>query len=363
MKKALRIAALSLSLSSSLFGQITITNSDIVHAGDSIRVSYAATTNNVDHTQSGPNFTWDFSTLQPYAQQMDRYTQPSAIPFTFIATVSHTNPSPDSLPGLGNIPSDFTDQYKGSSSSFREVGFSFSYAPLGNFSVPVLYSSNDYIYRFPLTYPHNDTSDAAWTLNAAQFGLFYIGATIHRVNNVDGWGTLYLPHDTVQCIRLVSVITEIDTIGTDSVTGFTIPRPIKAEYKWLAAGKKIPVLQVETQLINNAEVVSNVIYQDDYDSTLFQVGMSESENQLSSSFYPNPASDLINMTIDLKKSGPVSIEIMDLSGKTVLSEGEGAHSAGEFSTSISTHDLSAGTYVLRVSSSDQLNVHKLVIIR
>lgn len=360
MKKLLTLSALFPVL---LFAQATITHSDMVSAGDSIRVSYAATTNNVDHTQSGPNFTWDFSGLQPYAQEELRYDAPTAIPFSFIANVSHTNNSPDSIPGLGNLPSDFTDQYKSSTSSFKEVGFSFSYAPLGNFSVPVLYSSNDYIYRFPLTYPNTDTSDAAWTLNASSFGLFYIGETIHRVNTVDGYGTLILPHGTYQCIRQVSVITKVDTIGTDSVTGFTIPRPVSAEYKWLANAGLIPILQVTTQLINNAEVVSNIFYQDTYDSTLFQVGVNEGENTIYSSVYPNPASEVVNIDLSLIHSGKVSVEILDLDGKTVLKQDEGLHSAGEFRATVSARDLSAGTYFLRVYSGDEQNVHKLVIIK
>ncbi|HEU4717906.1 MAG TPA: hypothetical protein VFU15_08725, partial [Bacteroidia bacterium] len=189
--------------------QVSITNSDMVGAGDSVRVSYAASTGTADYTVFGPNYLWDFSQLAPYAQQVMRYDQPSAFPFTSMATVAHVNLSPDSIPGLGIIPSDFTDYYKGSSSSFRQVGSSFLYPQVINFPIPVIYSSSDHIYNFPLDYPDHDTSDAAWSFNAQSFGLFYIGETIHRESAVDGWGTLITPFGTFQCLRQVSYVTKV----------------------------------------------------------------------------------------------------------------------------------------------------------
>ena len=72
-----------------------------------------------------------------------------------------------------------------------------------------------------------------------------------------------------------------DTIGLDSLTGFTIPRPIEVQYKWMANGMKIPVLEVDATILASTEIVSNVAYQDSLNDSLFQVGIVESSNGIS----------------------------------------------------------------------------------
>ena len=73
----------------------------------------------------------------------------------------------------------------------------------------------------------------------------YYGQSGHRVNLVDGWGTLITPFGTFQTLRVISTIDAIDTVYNTSLSaGTNIPRPLKYEFKWLATGKKIPVLNL-----------------------------------------------------------------------------------------------------------------------
>lgn len=332
--------------------------------GDSIRVSYAAGVGSNDYNSSGPAYTWDFSSLLPIAQQELRYITPTAIPFAFIATVSHVNPSPDSLAFIGNVPSDLTDQYKKSSSSFREVGFSFSYAPLGNFSVPIVYSNPDYIYRFPLNYSNTDTSDAHWSFNAQSFGLFFIDETIHRTNNADGWGTLITPFGTFQCVREVSVVTTTDSIATDSVTGYMIARPIHAEYKWLATGMKIPVLEVDADLVNNAEVVTNVVYQDSLRNNVFQVGIPVAAmNNSFWNIYPVPANENFMITGQSASNDKIEICIYDIEGRPILRNTKITDGNGTFRFDYNASEMEQGTYLVIISSKESCTCRKLVISR
>lgn len=356
------LLGLTLLSSFSLSAQITITNADMVSGGDSVRVSYSGNgTANVDHTLSGANYLWDFSGLQPLAQEMLRYDVPTAIPFNFLATVAVVNPSPDSLPVIGSVPSNFTDYYKGGSSGYRQVGISFEYAPLGNFSVPVIFSSNDYIYRFPLDYGDLDTSDGAYSFNIPN--LLFFGQDIHRESNVDGWGTLITPYGTFQALRVVSHVQRVDTIGIDSVNGFSSARPLEVQYKWLAAGMKIPVLEVDAQVILNNEVVTNVTYQDSLRDSVFQVGLAEPLRPAISQVFPNPASSSFYVSCTLPQPGTVRMEIFDMSGRPVLDLGAEERSSGYFVKELDASSLSAGTYMLRMNCNGQYGFSTLIIVK
>lgn len=359
MKQTLPLAAFFLCISS-LSAQITIDNNDMVSANDSVRVSYSGNgTANVDHTLTGANYLWDFSALQPAAQQMYRYDLPTAIPFNFLATVCVINPSPDSLPVIGAVPSNFTDYYKNGSSGFRQVGLSFEYAPLGNFTVPVIFSSNDYIYRFPQDYGDLDTSDGSYSFNIPN--LLFFGQDIHRENNADGWGTLVTPYGSFQTLRVVSYVQRVDTIGLDSVNGFSIPRPLEVQYKWLAAGMKIPVLEIDAQVIANAEVVSNVVYQDSLRDSVFQVGMAEQALLSVNQVFPNPSAGNFIVSYTLPVSGTVKMEIMDLSGRQVLDLGTEERGTGSYFREISANGLAAGTYFLRLSAAGSSVSYPVII--
>ncbi|CAN5117682.1 hypothetical protein BH09BAC5_BH09BAC5_01980 [soil metagenome] len=343
------------------FSQITITQNDMPGSGDSVRVSIAAGVGSIDPSLTGANYFWDYSTLIPTAQQEYRYATPTALPFNFLSTIAFLNPTPDSLPLIGNVPSNFTDYFKVSSGSYRQNGMSFQYTPITSFDIPVVYTASDYIYRFPMNYGNADTSDGQYAINFP--GLPYIGQSIHRENAVDGWGTLITPYDTFTVIRQVSYVQRIDTISLDSVTGFAIPRPREIEYKWLANGNIIPVLEIDAQMIANNEVVTNVVYPDNYDSTLFQVGINESPSIITNaSFYPNPSQGSSWLTFHLNEIASVTISISDISGRQVKNFPTQMGLPGNNSRILDLNGLSAGTYYLTIFCESTRITQKIVLI-
>lgn len=350
MKPSLTLFALI--TTTSVFGQITITQSDMPSQGDTIRVSYASSTANVNHTATGPNFTWNFSALTPNAQQVLEFATPTALPFNFTATYGVLNPSPDSIPFIGAIPTNFVDYYKNGSSGYRQVGSSFDYAPLGNFSIPIIYSSSDYVYRFPMNYNNIDSSDAAYAFQLP--GLAYFGQERHRVNRVDGWGTLITPYGTFQTLRVRSVVDAVDTISFDTTgTGFSFPRPQVVKYKWLSQNGKIALLEVEAQVFNNTETVTNVIYRDSIRSNVFQVGITENEIAGNvTTLYPNPAQDQLNLLWTQPVQMQARIEICDMYGRVVATENAGLLPAGIQSRSLNVATLTAGVYLVRIHSEN-----------
>lgn len=341
--------------------QITIDQNDMPSQGDSLHVSFANGVGAVDHTLAGPNFYWDFSSLVPVAQQLYRFEAPTAIPFNFLSTLAFLNPSPDSLPVIGGIPSNFKDYFKNGSSGYRQNGMTFQYLQFTSFEIPVVFTAGDYVYRFPLNYGNQDTSDAAYAINFPP--LPYIGQSIHRENIVDGWGTLVTPYGTFMALRMVSVVQRIDTISLDSVTGFSIVRPLEIEYKWLANGIKIPVLEVDAQILFNTEVVTNVVYRDIYNNTLPQVGLNENQQLISAStVYPNPANDNCYVTFALEGAAPVEIELTDISGRVIKSFGKEMSLPGNNSRLIDLNGIAPGNYLINIISGDSRISRKVVVV-
>lgn len=353
--------ALALLIPSFAFSQVTITDNDMPNAGDSIRVSYALSIGAADHTLTDTNYVWDYSFLTPSGQERIEYVAPTALPFNFLSDMAVTNYSPDSLPLIGQLPTDFTDYYKSTSSSFRQVGITFTLPQLTAFAAPLIFSSADYVYRFPVNYGNIDSCDAAYSLSIP--GVGFIGQDRHRVNYVDGWGTLITPLDTYQVVRVRSVLDQTDTISLDTTnqTGFSIPRPTEIQYKWLAPGMKIPVLEIDCQVIFNAEVVTGIIYQDTLRDSLFQVSVADlNPNAPLVSVYPNPASETVNVFYQQKGTGPMEFIVTDLAGKIVVSETvKSPNSTGL--KQISLVDLNAGIYFISVVSESGTTVSKIVV--
>lgn len=333
--------------------QITITSSDMPSVGDTLRVSIAQGTANVDHTLSGTNYLWDFSALTPVAQDLYKFNAPTAIPFNFLATYGLLNPTPDSIPFLGVIPSNFMDYFKNSSSSYRQVGSSFEYAPLGNFSVPILYSAADHVYDFPLNLNDVDTSNSEFSFGIP--GTFYLKEWRTRVNTVDGWGTLITPFGTFQSLRVRSVVEARDSISLDSTgnNSFVFNRPTTVEYKWLVNGGGVPYLQVDATVTGNTEIVNSVTYRDSMRDNVFQVGILDPQRSNASlTVFPNPTSNMLFVSANMPSGSETVVRVVDVTGRVLLQQ----HNSNLSNNivAIDCSQLAGGVYFLQLIQNNQI---------
>lgn len=76
--------------------------------------------------------------------------------------------------------------------------------------------------------------------------------------------------------------------------------------------------------------------------------------------YPNPAKDMITIEWDAISDDQVTIEMIDVTGKVVLSEKK-AVSMGEATETINLTNNTKGLYMVRVISSNSVNQFKLVV--
>ncbi len=362
MKKTYALSVLSFFVTLS-FAQITIGQGDMPNANDTIRVSMTGSIapNNVDST--GANYNWDYSMLVPAMQNVEKFKSPlnTAYPFPFSVTASYGQYvyTPDSIPFLGNVtPTDVWNFFKKSSSQYKQVGIGETVMSL---PVPITFSSADVVYRFPMQYGNQDSSVASYSFSIPN--LFTYGQTIKRWNVVDGWGTLKTPFGIFNTLRVKSTLAVTDTMYLDTLGfGFSIPRPLAYEYKWLATAKKIPVLQVDATNVFGNPVVNNVIYQDSI-RPVAQLGISEVMNAADVSLFPNPASSSVLLQYKLALAADISFDIYTLTGQRIRSFRNGRQGSGTHVQFVDVSGLSLGIYFFRLGAGDRFITKKLVVNR
>ena len=257
MKKVVLLAA-SVYFTIATFAQISITRSDMPVARDTARYSTSTTRLNFDTTGAG--ITWDYSSLVANGQGVDSFepalTISNAYGLYFGFTTDYGVPAPNINFGTATITNVY-EFYKTSNSSLQINALGGQY---NGVTLPSLYTTPDKVYQFPLTYGRVDTSTFDVTVSAIGTGSVHRMGT--RINTVDGWGTVITPYDTFQCIRLKSVVTEVDST-TITLLGITFPfTTTTISYKWLANGVIIPVLEVDGTVRGNTFIPTTEKYRD-----------------------------------------------------------------------------------------------------
>jgi gliding motility-associated-like protein len=264
MKRAIPIIASLLFAGVKLSAQITITSSDLPNSLDTVRISVNTTLAGFVPAATGANFTWDYRYLVPDSQRVVKCEKASntAYPlYNFLATYGIYNYNPDQFPFvlIGAAPTDVYDFYKKTSSYLAIVGQGIT---VSGSPVPALYSNADRVYSLPLNYGNTDSSTS--TLSFPIPGMGYYEKKQVRRNVVDGWGTLMTPFGTFNTLRVKTTLEITDSIYLDTIQfGFTIPRQTLHEYKWLAPGGKLPILEVDgTESFFGGLTIDRVNWQD-----------------------------------------------------------------------------------------------------
>lgn len=244
--------------------QISITYQDMPRSGDTIRYTNANPATQLDLNSSGPNHHWDYSGLTLITQgvaEFKKATQVSSTYGIYFGANAYGQKILDSIGYQQYQIRDIYDFYSLSTNLFQAVGRGLT-IPVVNFPVPSTYTTKDKIYQLPLTYGANDTSDYAVAFSVLTYGSFTQKGT--RINIVDGWGTITTPYNTYQCIRVKSIINERDSLSISQIGNPVAFDNNMVQYKWLANGEKIPVLEVDGNMIGGTFVPTSVKYRDSY---------------------------------------------------------------------------------------------------
>ncbi|MFM7218400.1 MAG: T9SS type A sorting domain-containing protein, partial [Bacteroidota bacterium] len=354
---------LTLLLLSTLFtmmsvqAQITIGTADLPSAGRNYLMSIANPLTGANYALTGAGQVWDFSQLTAQSQRTDSFLSINATSavFSVVFFNSSFNPNRANVAtggadfNLGTTAvNDVYNFFYNSSSAYTQVGFG---ATIGGIPAPFTYNPKDVVYSFPLQFGDIDTSFSSYNVDLSSTLGLYFRVNRTRVNNVDGWGTLITPYGTHDVLRVKTTIVERDSVHIDSLNfGLNLPPVTTIEYKWMASGEGVPLLQANA---NAGGTVNQVVYRD---STVLNTGIAQTEsNPFSLVVYPNPASDFIHVD-GSGVAGAMTYSVIDFQGRVVLSNEINAGSQTKTSFDVALNDLAPGNYLLQVSGSRGVTV-------
>jgi hypothetical protein len=355
MKKITLITVFSFLSVCCIKAQITITQADMPQAGDTIRLS----TDNVntglpDPTLTGPSHTWDYTKLVPYTQTIDTFLSVGSTPLAYQlyfndiflpaykATVAQSAPN---LPALGPITiTNVIDFYKATSSAYEDVGFG---STINSIPTSVKDDTIDYMYMFPMNYGNADSCHSSFHMSVAS--LAYYGGRQFRVNHVDGWGTLKTPFGTFNTLRVTTQLYVTDTVYVDTFHfGFGLKQPEQIQYKWFGLGSKVPLLQVNEDVVGSNPVFVSAVYQDSARNTILGVA------QINSPYNgivvaPNPNNGVFNIAIPNYKQGiKINLDVYNIIGEKVYAAG-----ITSTNTRVNLSGNAAGVYLYRLTDENR----------
>lgn len=245
-----------------IYGQITIQSADMPSNGSIYSVAAADSgVITIDPSLTGINYIWDFSSLTYTTSRQDTFTdlqgtQNPIIALSFLGAANLAQKIPFNQAIGGFTLSNGFRMFRNASGAFEEAGFA---GTLNGFPFPARYSSNDRLLEFPLTYGDTFSSNITLSVNVPSLLTFY--REQYRFSQVDGWGKLYLPTDTLDVLRVVSLVTQDDSIV---ISAFPFPVAFSnnlIEYKWYAKGKGIPVLQINQNALGGIPITTGIDFQ------------------------------------------------------------------------------------------------------
>ncbi len=91
------------------------------------------------------------------------------------------------------------------------------------------------------------------------------------------------------------------------------------------------------------------------------VGIKTIDNYVSSiSVYPNPSTENITVTLNIKQASHVQLQLIDLTGKLIKDINAG-EIKGEYKNTINTTGITKGIYFLKVIADDAVDIKKIIV--
>jgi hypothetical protein len=328
------------------FSQITIESIDLPQPGQDY---YRSTSNNptIDLTQTGQNFIWDYTNLQPDTRDTMMYHSVSQTPvfyqFLFNNPLDQPYKSTEARKtsdvNIGGFL-DMTNNYlfsKNSATEWTEVGIGTTVAGA---PIPTKYSDIKIKLNLPLNYLDTHSDDYSYLLTIPTFGAQGQDGTL--TYTVDGWGILKTPGGSFQVLRVKTEVVKSDTIFINQLNfGLRIPSN-ETVYEWYAENEGYPILTVTEQ----AGRITSAVFTDN-----LSVGIKTYEVLNQNSVYPNPASSVLNLQLN---SVNLNVSIVDISGRIVLQHEKLSP------TQVNISDLPNGLYFIKLDNPKTHQVLRFV---
>lgn len=332
------------------WAQISLSSSDFPRPGDTLRVMNASATGLANRVQqTGANFNWNFSNLQPQADELLSHQAPLSTPYFFLAlTASYGMKIADEIDLLVTAFRNVYDFYSVNNNRMAVVGRGVT---VEGFPIPVIYTNADEVFFFPLTYGRKDSSTFAYNLNIPTLGGF--SSRGGRLTEVDGWGTVTTPGGSYDCLRVKSTLRIIDSI---SFQGFNLSLPLRTEveYYWMAKSEKVPVLKIRGNSLFGIFQPTLVQYRYLPPSPTPPIKVPVPAGSMV--VYPNPSSDFLFIALNqLDKID--GLQLFDEKGRRVFEH------IGDPKAGIDLRGFESGVYSLRVYGQYGVYTSRVVVVK
>lgn len=334
MKRILPIIVLGLSIQFG-FSQHQIASSNLPSVGDQYYFRKCDTTG-VGGGADGNGVTWDYSSLN-VSNNLDtvNYYAPSSTPYA--ADFSSST--------YGEENNEQYLFYRKSSTEYINTG-------MVTEQFKVAYTDEAKIADFPLSFGTSLTDSLAGSYSVAGAPFQREGAA---TSSYSGFGTLQLPENNHSNVAKV----HIHQVLKDSGGIFGTINTVIDSWTFSQQSSTEPLLVI-SQIVSDAggfTTVDKVVW---VNSSLIKKS-SELNNTLAVDFYPNPSTDNVRIKTNLESADIITVEVLDLSGKSVLKQILGAQSIGQVSADVDVSNLETGMYLLKVSTSKKSFTDKLII--
>jgi hypothetical protein len=232
-------------MGSVLRAQPTLTGSDLPQGGQTYVRANAIPPVFADLDAAGEALTWDFSNLISTGETSTEYLPLSSASITtqFVFSSADHFTAFD-FPDLGLedvLPISGASTYlEIGSSDYRIIGLGLA---TDIFDLPVIYDDEEELLPLPLTYGATLEGSSALTLNIPE--LLYYDTDQTSFIEVDAWGTLLLPGNAYECLRVKRTYSALDSVNVAAAgLGFSLPRE-GTVYEWYSEGEGMPVLSVQ----------------------------------------------------------------------------------------------------------------------
>lgn len=323
-----------------VMGQPTITSANMYAPGDVLTLQSADTTG-ITEGAAGANQTWNFANLQ----NMGAATTQSIVAASGTTYFSDF-PAADIAIDAGGNTFSYLDI---SGNDVYELGF-------GSASLTLKYTDAQKFQTFPVTYNTSFTDNLV--------GSYMVGPFLdNRTGDVsfvaDGYGTLILPTGTINNVlrmKYIQNFTDVQEIGGGN-TVTTLSNTVT--YYWMTPGNKnalMDISYVTTTVIGFSTHLKTVYY---YPGSVSTGNLLSPNANLQ--IFPNPASDKVNLSLNLDKGGLVKLSLYNVSGQEVSTPDNSETSAGLYTREIDLADVPAGVYFLKMDmDNENLFTHRLV---
>lgn len=353
----------------SAMSQITLTLTDFAADNDTVRMS-RTTDNTIDFASTGPNYTWNFSSLNPESQLLREFTDISnagtfaQFLFGFFAPSSYqaTYFLPSTELPLAQITSflpitieDVFQYTKNSTSSINTIGYSMNVTFNGTTTnVPFQSDTIETRYSLPLTAGQSYASSG---YTRVDFNPIYDAKWVQyrqRNTTVDGYGSITTPLGTFDALRLHHIIDEIDSIylvlPVIGANWLPLNIPTVHEYEWWGDNQKEPLLRIRTSDIAGNEAVTLIEYRD-----LFRPEFASLTElpTLKLAVYPNPTAEFCLVEANAKIN---EVQVMDASGRLIQQQ----NGFNQHSLIIDASALEKGVYWLTITTENGVENRSIV---